>query len=92
MSSAAVLTVEALLRELEAADRFSGVVGVKQGDHELLLDAFGWASRTWSIPTTVETRFDTASITKLFTAVATLQLIEQGAFTLDTSVIGYLGL
>jgi len=92
LSSAAVLTVEALLRELEAADRFSGVVGVKQGDQELFLDAFGWANRTWSIPTTVETRFDTASITKLFTAVATLQLIEQGAFTLDTSVIGYLGL
>jgi len=57
-----------------------------------LLDAFGYASRTWGIPTTVETRFDTASITKLFTAVATLQLVEQGAFALDTSVIGYLGL
>jgi CubicO group peptidase (beta-lactamase class C family) len=94
MSSAAVAvrTVEALLRELEAADRFSGVVGVMQGDRELLRDAFGYANRTWSIPTTVETRFDTASITKLFTAVATLQLIEHGAFALDTSVIGYLGL
>ncbi len=90
-AAAAVRTVEALLRELEAADRFSGVVGVKQGDQELLLDAFGCASRTWSIPTTVETRFDTASITKLFTAVATLQLVEQGAFALDTSVIGYMG-
>ena len=55
------------------------------------MDAFGYASRTWNIPTTAETRFDTASITKLFTAVATLQLVEQGAFALDTSVIGYLG-
>jgi CubicO group peptidase (beta-lactamase class C family) len=91
-AASAVRTVEAVLRELEAADRFSGVVGVKQGDQELLLDAFGCASRTWSIPTTVETRFDTASITKLFTAVATLQLVEKGAFALDTSVIGYLGL
>src|SRR5438034_2388460 len=94
MSSAvpAVRTVEALLCELEAADRFSGVVGVKQGDRELLLDAFGYASRTWNIRATVDTRFDTASITKLFTAVATLQLVEHGAFALDTSVIGYLGL
>src|SRR6266568_1560439 len=83
--------VEVLLRELAAADEFSGVVGVKRGDKELLLDAFGYASRTWNIPTTAETRFDTASITKLFTAVATLQLVEQGAFALDTSVIGYLG-
>lgn len=94
MSSAALVlrAVEGLLRELEAADKFSGVVGVKQGDQELLLDAFGYASRTWSIPATVETRFDTASITKLFTAVATLQLVEHGAFTLDTSMIEYLGL
>jgi CubicO group peptidase (beta-lactamase class C family) len=94
MSSAAVAvrTVEVLQRELEAADEFSGVVGVKHGDQELLLDAFGYASRTWNIPTTVETRFDTASITKLFTAVATLQLVEERAFALDTSVIGYLGL
>jgi CubicO group peptidase (beta-lactamase class C family) len=88
----ALRTAEELLRELEAADRFSGVVGVKQGDQELMLDAFGYASRTWNIPTTVETRFDTASITKLFTAVATLQLVERGAFALDTSVIDYLGL
>jgi CubicO group peptidase (beta-lactamase class C family) len=94
MSSAAVAlrTVVALLRELEAADKFSGVVGVEQGDEKVLLEAFGCASRAWSIPTTVDTRFDTASITKLFTAVATLQLVEHGAFALDASVIGYLGL
>jgi CubicO group peptidase (beta-lactamase class C family) len=91
-TTVALRSVEAPLRELEAADKFSGVVGVKQGDQELLLDAFGYASRTWNIPTTVETRFDTASIAKLFTAVATLQLVEQGAFGLDTSTIEYLGL
>ena len=88
----ALRAVEALLCELAAADKFSGVVGVAQGDQELLLEAFGYASRTWGIPATVETRFDTASITKLFTAVATLQLVEHGAFALDTSVTGYLGL
>src|SRR5215203_4393732 len=94
MSSAALAlgAVEELLRELEATDKFSGVVGVTQGDQELLLDAFGYASRTWSIPATLETRFDTASITKLFTAVATLQLVEHGTFTLDTSMTAYLGL
>jgi len=94
MSSAALAlgAVEELLRELEATDKFSGVVGVTQGDQELLLDAFGYASRTWSIPATLETRFDTASITKLFTAVATLQLVEHGTFTLDTSMTEYLGL
>jgi len=83
---------EELLRELEAAAEFSGVVGIKQGDRDLLLNAYGYASRAWNVRTTLETRFDTASITKLFTAVGTLQLIEQGAFELDTSVTEYLAL
>jgi CubicO group peptidase (beta-lactamase class C family) len=39
-----------------------------------------------------ELRLDSASITKVFTAVATLQLVESGAFDLDTSAIEYLGL
>jgi CubicO group peptidase (beta-lactamase class C family) len=88
----ALRDVEVLLRELEAADRFSGAVAVEQGDQHLLLGAYGYGSRTWHIPASIETRFDTASITKLFTAVATLQLVEQGTFALDTSVVGYLGL
>jgi CubicO group peptidase (beta-lactamase class C family) len=85
-------SVEVLLHELKAAGELSGAVCVTQGDQELLQDAFGYASRAWKIVATVETRFDTASITKLFTAVATLQLVEQGAFALDTSVIGELQL
>ncbi len=41
---------------------------------------------------TMETRFDTASITKLFTSVATLQLIDRGLLALDTPVAERLGL
>jgi CubicO group peptidase (beta-lactamase class C family) len=94
MSSASLdfRPVEARLRELEAADRFSGVVAVRRGDDDLLTGAFGQASRTWNIPMAPEMRFDSASITKVFTAVATLQLVERGAFGLDTSAIEYLGL
>lgn len=44
------------------------------------------------MPCTLATRFDTASVTKLFTAVAAPQLVERAAFALDTSVIEYLGL
>jgi len=58
VSSAAVLTVEALVHELEAADRFSGVVGVKQGDHELLLDAFGWERTHYATATRLSAALD----------------------------------
>lgn len=52
----------------------------------------GGSARAWRVPCTLDTRFDTASVTKLFTAVAAPQLVERAAFALDTSVIEYLGL
>jgi CubicO group peptidase (beta-lactamase class C family) len=90
-----LVTPEALerhLRDLEAVDAFSGVVLVTVGGEERFAGAYGFASRAWRVRNTLETRFDTASITKLFTAVAALQQVDAGAFGLDTSVVAYLGL
>jgi CubicO group peptidase (beta-lactamase class C family) len=80
------------LRDLEANDSFSGVVRITVAGAERFSGAFGFASRAWHVPNTLETRFDTASITKLFTAVATLQQIEAGAFGFETSAVEYLAL
>lgn len=74
------------------AGNFSGVVHITQGTDELYANAFGYASRPWKIPNSLDMRFDTASITKLFTAVSILQLIDQGKLRFDTSVINFLGL
>jgi CubicO group peptidase (beta-lactamase class C family) len=73
-------------------DQFSGVVRITQGEAEIWSGAYGLASRAWSIPNTLATRFDTASITKLFTAVAALQLVDRGQLALDTRVMPQLGL
>src|SRR5262249_14513036 len=73
-------------------DAFSGVAMITQGGARLFAGAYGYASRSWKIPNTLATRFDTASVTKLFTAVATLQLSERGSFALETSVSDFLGL
>jgi len=80
------------LRHREAGDAFSGVVRITVGVDERFAGAYGLASRAWGVPNTMATRFDTASTTKLFTAIATLQQVDAGAFDLDTGVIGYLGL
>lgn len=80
------------LQRLAAQDKFSGVALITQGDSELFAGAYGYASRAWQVKNTLDMRFDTASITKLFTAVATLQLIDQGLLTFDTSAIDLLGL
>ena len=84
--------IDAYFRERTDDHRFSGVIRITRGTEELFAAAYGLASRNWSVPVTLSTRFDTASLTKLFTAVSTLQLVDAGKFSLDTAVIPYLGL
>jgi CubicO group peptidase (beta-lactamase class C family) len=80
------------LQGLETGDKFSGVILITRGHSELYAGAFGYASRAWKIRNSLDVRFDTASITKLFTAVATLQLIDQKHLALDTRVVEFLGI
>jgi CubicO group peptidase (beta-lactamase class C family) len=76
---------------IDALD-FDGVVLLRRGDETLFSGAYGLASRRWEVPNTLETRFDTASITKLFTSVAVLQQVEAGALDLDASIHDYVDL
>jgi CubicO group peptidase (beta-lactamase class C family) len=89
------MDVQAIDRYLQAradADAFSGVVRIEQSGNVLLERGYGVASRTWNVACRPEHRFDTASVTKVFTALAVLQQVEAGAFALDTPVTGYLEL
>lgn len=79
-------------RELEEKNEFSGVVLITRGEDDLYSGAFGYASRAWQVRNTMDIRFDTASITKLFTTVAILQLIDQELIDFETHAIDYLGL
>jgi len=73
-------------------EQFSGVILVKRGENDLFKIAYGYANRSWKIENQVDTRFRIASVSKLFTAVAILQLIEQNKLSLDTSVVECLSL
>jgi len=80
------------LSEKTAKDDFSGIVRIDHAGQTVFEEVHGLASRAWQVPISPQTRFDCASVTKLFTAVATLQQVQSGAFSLDTSAIEYLGL
>jgi CubicO group peptidase (beta-lactamase class C family) len=81
-----------IFKQREAANKFSGVVLITRTNQEIYSAAFGYASRAWKIRNTLNTRFDTASITKLFTTVAILQMIDKNLLSFDTGVVGYLDL
>lgn len=72
--------------DVEADPLLSGAMLVSHRN-EILLDlATGVASRRWGVPVTTATRFDVASVTKLFTAVAVLQQVAAGRLDLDASI------
>ena len=71
---------------------FTGVVVVRQAGAVVFEEAYGYATPRWEIANTVDTRFDTASITKLFTSVAVLQQVGAGRLDLDASIHRYIDL
>ena len=78
------LHAEGVYRDMTA--RFSGAVLLARGGKVLLRDVFGFADRDLQIPNTIDTRFRTASVTKMFTAVAVLRLVQDGRIKLQDPV------
>ncbi|MEU9730126.1 serine hydrolase domain-containing protein [Streptomyces sp. NPDC048002] len=63
---------------------------VRYASHDPETDTGVELPRAARVPMTVETPFDLASVTKLFTAVAAVQQIERGTLGIDAEVGAYL--
>ena len=85
------MRLERELDDLAAEIDFAGVVRVDHPGQETLAKAYGLAHRGYAIPNTVDTRFALASMTKGFTALAVVSLIEQGTIELGTTARSLLG-
>jgi CubicO group peptidase (beta-lactamase class C family) len=82
-------SVDAYLAELND-DNFSGVVLVAKDFVPLASKATGYADRARGAPNATITPFNIASVTRLFTAVAIGQLVDQGKVSLDDPLTKYL--
>lgn len=69
-----------------AADRFSGVVVLEHAGEVVFAGAYGHAHLGFRVANQLDTRFNLASVTKLFTTVAVLQLVEQNKLSIDATV------
>jgi CubicO group peptidase (beta-lactamase class C family) len=72
--------------ERARADEFAGAVLVARHGKVLLQDAWGRADRKADTANTPTTRFRIGSMNKMFTAVATLQLIQAHKLALDDPI------
>lgn len=80
----------AYVSRLAELDLFSGAVLIGRNGQILQKAAFGRANRDFDIPNTVNTRFNVASLTKSWTAVAICQLVEAGRLSFDTPLSDFL--
>jgi len=78
--------VQEHVAETGGPDAFSGAVLVAHRGHVLFDQARGMADSAKQIPNTPDTQFCLGSMNKMFTAVAILQLVQQGKLSLDTPI------
>lgn len=62
---------------------FSGVVSVDAAGERKLSGAYGFAHRAHRVPMSMDTRIGVASMSKAFTALAVMSLVDEGVMPLD---------
>jgi CubicO group peptidase (beta-lactamase class C family) len=69
---------------------FNGAVLVSVRGEVIYKKAFGIADREWNVPVTTDTKFKIASLSKSFTALAIMQLVQEGNIRLDGTIKDYI--
>ncbi len=70
--------------------QFNGSVLVSEGGKVILKKGYGLANMEWNIPNKPDTKFRIGSITKQFTAMLILQLVEKKKIDLEGKLSDYL--
>ena len=81
--------INAYLKPFVETGNFSGAVLVARKGQVLFRGAYGMANYELEVPNSPETRFHIASVSKPFTAMAILQLQEQGKLNIADPVAKY---
>lgn len=71
-------------------EKFSGVVLVAKGDQILFHKGYDLANREFGISNGKETRFQIGSITKAFTGMLVVKMVEEGFIDLNKTISDYL--
>jgi len=82
--------IDEYLRTCLQTENFSGSVLVAKGGKIFLDKGYGMANYIFNIPNTRSTKFRIGSLTKAFTAVMVLQLVESGLLQLEGKITDYL--
>jgi len=77
------------ITDLGTTGQFAGAVLIAKDGTPVFISAYGLASRSPDVPNQIDTKFNLGSMDKMFTAIAILQLFEQGRLSLDGRISDY---
>ncbi|RKO68332.1 class A beta-lactamase-related serine hydrolase [Sphingobacterium puteale] len=83
-------SLKSFIQSYATKNSFDGTILIQQDTAIIYHESFGIADRRFNLPINKETIYNIASITKAFTAVLILQLVEQGKLDLNKPFKTYL--
>lgn len=81
--------VQSFLDEQESADKFSGTVLIAHNNLPILTTTRGYAIHPKILRNRPDTKFNIASVTKMFTAIAVMQLVAKAKLNLHVPISIY---
>lgn len=82
--------IKQMLENAYTKGEFSGVMAISKSNELLAINSIGEANRDWKTSNSVATKFRICSVTKQFTAMLVMQLVEAGKINLDSTIAEYL--
>jgi CubicO group peptidase (beta-lactamase class C family) len=82
--------IDELMKTYHSYRQFNGAVLVAENGKVIFKKGYGMANMEWNIPVETDTKFRLGSITKQFTSMLILQLVQEGKIKLDGKLTDYL--
>jgi CubicO group peptidase (beta-lactamase class C family) len=83
--------VDDLVKPYFDSTKIAGItIGVFKGEEKILLKSYGFADLEFEVKLPTDASFEIGSVTKQFTATATMQLVEKGLLSLDDDVAKFI--
>jgi CubicO group peptidase (beta-lactamase class C family) len=82
--------IDELMTAYNKLEQFNGTVLIAERGKIIYEKGFGFANMQWKIPNKPDTRFLLASVSKQFTAMLILQLVNKNLVRLDSKISDYL--
>jgi CubicO group peptidase (beta-lactamase class C family) len=82
--------IDKFIKQCHKDNIFSGAVLVVENGKTLYKKGIGFADRQWKIPNDTDTKFMLGSVSKQFTSMAVMRLVERDKLRLDAAISDYL--